>query len=42
MLVFLAAGIKTVFVEFRVEDMLTEKAMRLYQYISHSCEARLG
>ncbi len=42
MLVFLAAGIKTVFLEFRVEDMLTEKAMRLYQYISHFCEARLG
>lgn len=42
MLVFLAAGIKTVFPEFRVEDMLTEKAMRLYQYISHSCEVRLG
>jgi pimeloyl-ACP methyl ester carboxylesterase len=42
MLVFLAQGIKTVFPEFRVEDMLTDKAMLLYQYINHSCEARLG
>ena len=42
MLVFLAAGIKTVFPEFRVEDVLTEKAMRLYQYTRHSCELRLG
>ena len=42
MLVFLAHGIKTVFPEFRVEAMLTEKAIPLYQYISHVCEARLG
>jgi pimeloyl-ACP methyl ester carboxylesterase len=42
MLVFLAQGVKTVFPEFRVEEMLTEKAIPLYQYISHACEARLG
>jgi hypothetical protein len=42
MLVFLAHGIKTVFPEFRVEEMLTEKAIPLYQYISHACETRLG
>jgi pimeloyl-ACP methyl ester carboxylesterase len=42
MLVFLAQGIKTVFPEFRVEDMLTEKALPFYQYISHGCEASLG
>ncbi len=42
MLVFLAHGIKTVFPEFRVEEMLTEKAIPLYQYIGHACEARLG
>jgi pimeloyl-ACP methyl ester carboxylesterase len=42
MLVFLAQGVKAVFPEFRVEEMLTEKAIPLYQYISHACEARLG
>jgi hypothetical protein len=42
MLVFLAKGIKTVFPAFRVEEMLTDKAIRLYQYIIHSCQARLG
>ncbi len=42
MLVFLARGIKTVFPEFRIEEMLTEKAIPLYQYISHACEASLG
>jgi alpha-beta hydrolase superfamily lysophospholipase len=42
MLVFLAQGIKTVFPEFRVEEMLTEKAIPLYQHISHACEASLG
>jgi hypothetical protein len=41
MLVFLAQGISTVFPKFRVEEMLTDKAMPLYQYISHSCEASL-
>jgi hypothetical protein len=42
MLVFLAQGIKTVFPEFRVEEMLTDKAVPLYQHISHACEASLG
>jgi predicted esterase len=42
MLVFLAQGIKTVFPEFRVEEMLTDKAIPLYQHISHACETRLG
>jgi pimeloyl-ACP methyl ester carboxylesterase len=42
MLVFLAQGIKTVFPDFRVEEMLRDKAIPLYQYISHSCEASLG
>jgi alpha-beta hydrolase superfamily lysophospholipase len=41
MLVFLALGIKTVFPEFRVEEMLTDKAIPLYQRISHACEASL-
>jgi alpha-beta hydrolase superfamily lysophospholipase len=41
-LVFLAQGIKTVFPEFRVEEMLTDKAIPLYQHISHACEAGLG
>jgi len=42
MLVFLVQGIKTVFPEFRVEDMLTDKAIPLYQHIAHACEASLG
>jgi hypothetical protein len=42
MLVFLAQGIKTVFPEFRVEEMLTDKAIPLYQHISHACEASFG
>src|ERR1700687_2273256 len=42
MLVFLAQGIKTVFTKFQVEEMLTDKAIPLYQYISHACEASLG
>jgi pimeloyl-ACP methyl ester carboxylesterase len=42
MLVFLAQGIRTTFPKFRVEEMLTDKAMPLYQQISLSCEARLG
>lgn len=41
-LVFLAQGIKTVFPEFQVEEMLTDKAIPLYQHISHACEAGLG
>jgi pimeloyl-ACP methyl ester carboxylesterase len=42
MLVFLAQGIKTVFPQFRVEDMLTDKAIPLYQHIANACEASLG
>jgi len=42
MFVFLAQGIKTVFPEFRVEEILTDKAIPLYQHISHACEASLG
>ena len=40
--IFLAQGIKAVFPEFRVEDMLTDKAIPLYQHIAHACEASLG
>ena len=42
MLVFLARGIKTVYPEFRVEEMLTDKAIRLYEYVSHACVASSG
>jgi len=38
-LVSLARGIKNVFPDFRVEDMLTAKAMPLYQQTSHGCDA---
>jgi len=40
--VFLARGIKTVFPEFRVEEMLTDKAIPLYQHIGQACEASAG
>ena len=40
--VFLAHGIKTVFPEFRVEDMLTDKGMQLYQKIGRGCEVEVG
>jgi pimeloyl-ACP methyl ester carboxylesterase len=39
MLVFLARAISAVFPKFRVEEMLTDKAIPLYQHISHACEA---
>jgi len=42
MLVFLAQGIKTVFPEFQIEEMLADKAIPLYQHINHACEASLG
>ena len=42
MLVFMAQGVKTVFPDFRIEEILTEKAMTLYRSISHVCEIRLG
>jgi pimeloyl-ACP methyl ester carboxylesterase len=41
-LAFLAQGVKTVFPEFRIEEMLAEKAIPLYQYISLACEAESG
>ena len=41
-MVFLAQGVKTVFPEFRIEEILTEKAMPLYRSISQVCEIRLG
>jgi hypothetical protein len=37
MLVSLAYGIKTVYPQFQVTDMLTEKALALYQHIDEKC-----
>ena len=42
LLVFLAQGTKTVFPEFQLDEMLTDKAMRLYEYVGHACDARSG
>jgi predicted esterase len=42
MLVFLSQGIKAVFPEFRIGEMLTDTAIPLYQRISQACEASLG
>lgn len=42
LLVFLARGIKAIFPEFRAEDMLTDKAMRLYEYVGHACDVHSG
>jgi len=42
MLVFLAQGIKTVFPEFRVEEMLIDEAIPLFQHISDACQTSLG
>jgi len=42
LLVFLARGVKTVYPEFRVEEMLTHKAMLLYAYTESSCDANSG
>ena len=42
MLIFLAQGIKNQHPEFRVEDVLTEKGMRLYKSLGDSCEAPSG
>ena len=39
--VFLAQGVKTVFPDFRIEEILTEKAMPLYKSTNHVCEIRL-
>jgi acetyl esterase/lipase len=37
MLAFLAYGIKTVYPQFQVTDMLTEKALALYHHIEQNC-----
>jgi Secretory lipase len=42
MAVFLGKGIKVLYPEFRVEDILTDQAMRLYQYANHSCDVGLA
>jgi hypothetical protein len=41
-LVFVARGIKVVYPQFRVEEMLTDKAMLLYEHVSHACDASSG
>ena len=41
-LVFVARGIKAVYPQFRVEEMLTDKAMLLYEHVSHACDASSG
>jgi hypothetical protein len=35
----LAHGIKTIFPDFRVNEMLTDKAVPLYQHLSQACDA---
>ncbi len=42
MLVFLAQGIKTVFPDFHAEEILSDKAMPLYQYVGHACNTGSG
>jgi alpha-beta hydrolase superfamily lysophospholipase len=42
MLMVLARGIKAVFPEFRVEDIVSGNAISTYQRTSHECEARPG
>jgi Secretory lipase len=42
MIVFLARGIKTVYPEFRIEEMLTDKSIQLYEYVSRACDASSG
>jgi hypothetical protein len=37
MFTFLAYGIKTVYPQFQVTDMLTEKALALYQQVGQNC-----
>jgi hypothetical protein len=41
-LIFLAQGIKTVFPDFQLEEILTPKAMPLYHHIAHACEVNSG
>ena len=42
MLLFLARGVKTIFPEFRVEELLSEKAIPLYQRMGQTCETERG
>jgi alpha-beta hydrolase superfamily lysophospholipase len=42
MLLFLAQGVKTIFPEFRIQEILTEKATPMYQSMSDACEALPG
>lgn len=42
LLLHLAAGIKAVFPNFRVDEMLSEKALPFYSQIQHSCDTSLG
>jgi len=39
MLAFLAYGIKTVYPDFKVEEMLTEKALPAYRKVDESCDS---
>jgi pimeloyl-ACP methyl ester carboxylesterase len=41
-LAFLAQGVKAVYPAFRIEEMLAEKAIPLYQYINFACEVGSG
>jgi len=42
MLVFLARGIKAVYSDFRVDEMLTSKGIQLFEYLSSTCDASSG
>ncbi|HET6929436.1 MAG TPA: hypothetical protein VFI45_03885 [Candidatus Acidoferrum sp.] len=42
MLLFLERGVKTIFPEFRAEELLTEKAIPLYQRTGQACETERG
>ena len=42
LLLYLAAGIKAVFPNFRVDEMLAEKAIPIYSQIQRSCDTSLG
>lgn len=42
LLVFLAVGIRAVYPDFRPEELLTEKGMRLYKSIEGECEVGAG
>ncbi len=40
-LVFLAQGIKAIFPEFKVEEMLAEKAIPLYRHVQQACDLNM-